>query len=193
MRIADFSPDAATALKAGLDTFLSGIGGKRLLDQGLDVKSLRACGVLAEARLDLKSLPRFLTVGVGDRDAFFSFLRVCLFAGDQSIGSATMARTSDGGYTLEHVSLYRSTFVLDGLAAVEKLPGSAEVEVRVLEVTPVYLKALVLLRHGSIESFLVLAPPSVTSGKTVAPEAFRKLATALKREHRKAYKLIPGA
>ncbi len=97
MRIAELSSVAQKVLKDGLDRFVSGLGRQRLTEQQVDFGSLKACGALAEARLDVHRLPALWTATGPPLDALFAYLHACLFDGDPPIGYAALAPANSGG------------------------------------------------------------------------------------------------
>jgi hypothetical protein len=179
MRIAELSSAAQQVLKAGLDSFMSGLGRQRLMEQQVDFGSLKACGVLAEARLDIHRLPTLWMAEGAALDALFAHLRVCLFDGNRPIGYATLAPAGDGSYAFEHVALGTSTDVVQALAEAEAMPGSDDLEGRLLYVAPLLLSALVLVREGKIDSVVSLSPPYSTGREARDPARFRTFVESL--------------
>jgi hypothetical protein len=192
MRIADVPQSAVDKLKIGLDQFLTGLGRVRLGQRDIALDHLNARGGIAEAQLGLEDLNHFLEATGDALDAFFTRTRVLLFDADEPIGSVGLLRDASGTYTVEHVSLDGAGQIVQGLTVAEQLPESADSEARLLQVPPVYLTALVLVRNGSSRTFLVLTPPYPEGAEVRTPFAFRQFVGRLLEGNRRVFPPAQG-
>lgn len=187
MRIADVPEPAMEILKTGLDRFMSGLGRTRLGERGITIDHCNARGALSEAQFDPVDLDRLLSASGDALDALFGRLRVLLFDGERSIGSLGLLRSASGGYAIEHVSLGGAEQIAEGLAVAEELPGSATCEARLIRMPQIYLTALILVRNGLIDSFVVLDPPYSQGVNARTSSSFGRFVKGLLDEQRRIF------
>jgi hypothetical protein len=190
MNIADFPSAAMEILKAGLDRYPAGVGGDRLRRKGINPAHLSARGAIAEARLGLGDLNIFLSTQGEAMDAFFTRLRVLLFAGDTPIGSAGLFRADSGDFEVEHVTLGGVEEIVVGLRDMEDFPESVNSEVRLIQVPQIYLSSLALVLNGELRRYYILTPPYQDAAAARTPAAFRGFASRLLEEHQAVFRPV---
>lgn len=188
MIIATVPPAAVGTLRTALQEFVAGLGGSRLEQMKVNTADLRAQGALAEARLDLAGVARFLDSNAESFDTFFDRLQVFLLEEIMLVGSVGLAKSDQGGLVVDHVTLGGVQEIVDGLLSAEALPESQDSEARLLRVPAIYLTALVLVRNRRADFFLVLSPPYAGVAGKRTPEEFGAIVSRLIGRHGRLFR-----